>query len=117
MKTASPVYAATIKLSGVEQKAELGLGIITDHQSVVRLAELLFGDASLAEDEEMLFDILSESANICMGDLKSAFVKDGIPWAHIDIAGAAWGAKAKDYYTGGATGTAVRTLLHWVRGL
>jgi leucyl aminopeptidase len=40
-----------------------------------------------------------------------------VPWAHIDIAGAAWGAVAKDYYTGGAVGTAVRTLLHWVRGL
>jgi leucyl aminopeptidase len=46
-----------------------------------------------------------------------SYFTEGTPWAHIDIAGAAWGATAKDYYTGGATGTAVRTLLTWVRGL
>ena len=39
------------------------------------------------------------------------------PWAHLDIAGAAWGGINKDYYRGGASGTAVRTLLRWVRGL
>jgi leucyl aminopeptidase len=50
------------------------------------------------------------------GAFLSYFTK-GVKWAHIDIAGAAWGAKAKDYYTGGATGTAVRTLLQWVRSL
>ncbi len=37
-----------------------------------------------------------------------------VPWAHIDIAGTAWGAEAKDYYTSGATGTAVRMLLRWL---
>ncbi|MEZ5962859.1 MAG: leucyl aminopeptidase [Planctomycetota bacterium] len=41
---------------------------------------------------------------------------DGTPWAHLDIAGTAWGAEAKDYYKSGATGVAVRTLLQWVRG-
>ncbi len=40
-----------------------------------------------------------------------------VPWAHLDIAGAAWGGTAKDYYKGGAAGTAVRTLLQWVRSL
>lgn len=39
------------------------------------------------------------------------------PWAHLDIAGAAYGGIAKDYYKGGAAGTAVRTLLQWVRTL
>ncbi|MCC6783903.1 MAG: leucyl aminopeptidase [Planctomycetes bacterium] len=38
------------------------------------------------------------------------------PWAHLDIAGTAWGGRSKEYATMGATGTAVRTLLHWVRG-
>ncbi|MEY4673665.1 MAG: hypothetical protein RL148_1449 [Planctomycetota bacterium] len=37
------------------------------------------------------------------------------PWVHLDIAGTAWGSTAKDYYRTGAAGTAVRTLLHWVR--
>jgi len=41
----------------------------------------------------------------------------GTSWAHLDIAGTAWGAEAKDYYKGGATGVGVRTLLQWVRGL
>ncbi len=50
------------------------------------------------------------------GAFLSYFAGD-TPWAHMDIAGAAYGALAKDYYTSGATGTAVRTLLHWVRSL
>jgi leucyl aminopeptidase len=50
------------------------------------------------------------------GAFLSYFAGD-TPWVHLDIAGAAYGAVAKDYYTSGATGTAVRTLLHWVRTL
>ena len=50
------------------------------------------------------------------GAFLSYFTK-GVKWAHLDIAGSAWGAKAKDYYTSGAAGVAVRTLLQWVRGL
>jgi leucyl aminopeptidase len=38
-------------------------------------------------------------------------------WAHMDIAGAAYGGLHKDYYRGGAAGTAVRTLLQWARTL
>jgi leucyl aminopeptidase len=38
-------------------------------------------------------------------------------WAHLDIAGSAYGGVAKDYYKNGAAGTAVRTLLHWARTL
>jgi leucyl aminopeptidase len=48
------------------------------------------------------------------GAFLSYFVGD-TPWAHLDIAGAAYGGLAKDYYKGGAAGTAVRTLLHWAR--
>ncbi|MEO0479472.1 MAG: leucyl aminopeptidase [Planctomycetota bacterium] len=46
----------------------------------------------------------------------SYFVGD-TTWAHIDIAGTAWGGRAKDYYRSGAAGTAVRMLLRWCRGL
>jgi len=38
------------------------------------------------------------------------------PWVHLDIAGAAWGAKPKDYYQAGATGVGVRVLLDWISG-
>jgi len=50
------------------------------------------------------------------GAFLSYFVGD-TPWAHLDIAGAAYGGIAKDYYKSGASGTAVRTLLHWVATL
>lgn len=50
------------------------------------------------------------------GAFLSYFAGD-TPWAHIDIAGAAWGGVAKDYYKSGASGTAVRTLLHWIQAL
>jgi leucyl aminopeptidase len=35
---------------------------------------------------------------------------DGVPWAHIDIAGTAWSEEAKPYLPKGPTGVAVRTL-------
>ncbi|HLQ37448.1 MAG TPA: leucyl aminopeptidase [Planctomycetota bacterium] len=38
------------------------------------------------------------------------------PWAHLDIAGTAYGGNSKDYYKAGAAGTAVRTLLRWLLG-
>ncbi len=46
-----------------------------------------------------------------------SFFAGDTPWVHLDIAGTAYGGLAKDYYRGGAAGTAVRTLLHWVRSL
>jgi leucyl aminopeptidase len=45
-----------------------------------------------------------------------AHFAEDTPWAHLDIAGTAWGAESKDYYTTGATGTGVRTLLQWLLG-
>ena len=47
----------------------------------------------------------------------AAFLKefaDGISWAHLDIAGTAWGDDAKPYRSKGPTGIAVRTLLKFV---
>jgi leucyl aminopeptidase len=44
----------------------------------------------------------------------AAFLKefaDGVSWAHLDIAGTAWGDEAKPYRSKGPTGVAVRTLL------
>ncbi len=46
-----------------------------------------------------------------------SFFAGDTPWVHLDIAGTAYGGLAKDYYKSGAAGTAVRTLLHWVRSL
>ena len=44
----------------------------------------------------------------------AAFLKefaDGLSWAHLDIAGTAWGDDARPYRSKGPTGIAVRTLL------
>ena len=47
----------------------------------------------------------------------AAFIKefaDGISWAHLDIAGTAWGDDAKPFRSKGPTGVAVRTLLNFI---
>ena len=47
----------------------------------------------------------------------AAFLKefaDGVSWAHLDIAGTAWGDEAKPYRSKGPTGIAVRTLIRIV---
>jgi leucyl aminopeptidase len=47
----------------------------------------------------------------------AAFLKefaDGASWAHLDIAGTAWGDEAKPYRAKGPTGVAVRTLINFV---
>jgi leucyl aminopeptidase len=48
----------------------------------------------------------------------AAFLKefaDGLSWAHLDIAGTAWGDDAKPYRAKGPTGIAVRTLINMVK--
>ncbi|HVF86154.1 MAG TPA: leucyl aminopeptidase [Pyrinomonadaceae bacterium] len=47
----------------------------------------------------------------------AAFLKefaDGASWAHLDIAGTAWGDEAKSFRSKGPTGIAVRTLLNFI---
>jgi leucyl aminopeptidase len=47
----------------------------------------------------------------------AAFIKefaDGVAWAHLDIAGTAWGDEAKPFRAKGPTGVAVRTLLNFI---
>ncbi|HUE84020.1 MAG TPA: leucyl aminopeptidase [Pyrinomonadaceae bacterium] len=47
----------------------------------------------------------------------AAFLKEfaeGLSWAHLDIAGTAWGDEAKPYRSKGPTGIAVRTLINMV---
>ena len=45
-----------------------------------------------------------------------AFVKDGVPWAHLDIAGIARSDKDYDEISKGGTGAGTRTLIHWIEG-
>lgn len=73
----SPAHAASITLGDVDHRLEIGLGIIAGPASASKLAEALFGDASLSEDPEMVQDIFNELANILMGAVKSAFAEPG----------------------------------------
>lgn len=75
-------------------------------------------------DKEYSKQIKSEIADIKnIGGRKAgtitaaAFLKefaDGVAWAHLDIAGTAWGDEAKPYRAKGPTGIAVRTLINMV---
>jgi leucyl aminopeptidase len=44
------------------------------------------------------------------------FVTQGIPWAHLDIAGTVWSEKARGQDPAGATGFGVQTLVNWITG-
>jgi leucyl aminopeptidase len=75
-------------------------------------------------DDEYTNQIKSDIADIKnVGGKKAgtitaaAFLKefaDGISWAHLDIAGTAWGDPATPYRAKGPTGVAVRTLIEFV---
>jgi leucyl aminopeptidase len=43
------------------------------------------------------------------------FVKAGVPWAHIDIAGTVWSEKGRGENPSGASGFGVRTLVAWLQ--
>ncbi|NIS31825.1 MAG: hypothetical protein GWO04_18570, partial [Actinobacteria bacterium] len=47
--------------------------------------------------------------------LLKEFVADGIPWAHLDIAGPARASEANHYIAKGGTGFGVRTLVELAR--
>jgi len=42
------------------------------------------------------------------------FVSQGVPWAHLDIAGTVWSDKGRSCDPPGATGYGVRTLVGWI---
>jgi len=51
--------------------------------------------------------------SITAGLFLKEFVKESIPWAHIDIAGTVWADKDRGIDPAGATGYGVRTLVNW----
>ncbi|MEA2517073.1 MAG: leucyl aminopeptidase, partial [Actinomycetota bacterium] len=53
---------------------------------------------------------------IIAGLFLQEFVGENIPWAHLDIAGAARAEADYDENSKGGTGVAVRTLVNWVEG-
>lgn len=57
------------------------------------------------------------ASSITAGIFLKNFVKDSVPWAHIDIAGVAFAEKRPSYCSSRATGFGVRLLLDVVKGL
>ncbi|GAB4476230.1 MAG: leucyl aminopeptidase [Erythrobacter tepidarius] len=56
-----------------------------------------------------------EAGSITAAQFLQRFVKDGTPWAHLDIAGMVWAAKPGHTWDKGATGYGVRLLDQFVR--
>jgi leucyl aminopeptidase len=56
------------------------------------------------------------AGTITAGLFLEEFVDD-VPWVHLDIAGTAYGDKAKGYLPKGATGTHVKTLYYLVKNM
>ncbi|WP_370177992.1 leucyl aminopeptidase [Alteriqipengyuania sp.] len=56
-----------------------------------------------------------EAGSITAAQFLKRFIKDGTPWAHLDIAGMAWSNKPGPTYGKGATGYGVRLLDQYVR--
>ena len=56
-----------------------------------------------------------EAGSITAAQFLKRFIKDGMPWAHLDIAGMAWSNKPGATYGKGATGYGVRLLDQYVR--
>ena len=58
-----------------------------------------------------------EGGTCTAGMFLKAFVEDGMPWAHMDIAGTAYNMDGSDYYVPGATGFGIRLTVDWLRSL
>jgi len=55
-----------------------------------------------------------DAGSITAAQFIGRFVNDGVKWAHLDIAGMAWSAKAGATWEKGATGYGVRLLDRFV---
>ena len=89
------------------------------------VAERVWPLPLMDEHKKNLEDGPADLRNICTPDMGggsiagaaflSFFVGDSAEWAHLDIAGTAWGAKSRDYVGGsGGTGVGARLLVRWL---
>ena len=56
----------------------------------------------------------NEAGTIVGGRFLLKFI-EGIPWAHLDIAGSAWSEKETGYHCKGPTGVGIRMILAWLQ--
>jgi leucyl aminopeptidase len=82
----------------------------------------------MPSDEEYLERLKSTEADIknsggreggsCVaGMFLKSFIDEGLPWAHLDIAGTAYNHDGSAYFAPGATGFGVRLTIDWLKGL
>src|SRR3546814_15719424 len=55
-----------------------------------------------------------EGGSVTAAQFLKRYVEDGVAWAHLDIAGMAWGDKDGPVYAKGATGYGVRLLDRYI---
>lgn len=76
-------------------------------------------DAYYKDIESPIADMQNVGAGRSAGSISAAkflqrFIKEGTPWAHLDIAGTAWAEKDQPLSAKGANGFGVRLLNEWV---
>jgi leucyl aminopeptidase len=107
---ASGLFSNDDELSGELQEAAVAAG--------ERLWPMPLFDDYRSELDSELADIKNIGSRwggaILAALFLQSFVKTGIPWAHLDIAGAARSDRTYDDVSRGATGVGTRTLMHWL---
>ncbi len=82
------------------------------------LSKDLYADDMKSDTADIKNAYMGEGAGtIKAGLFLEHFVGEGIPWAHLDIAGIAWTTTDDGYASKGATGAPVRTLIDWLSSL
>ncbi len=76
-----------------------------------------FADRLKSPDADLKNSGGREGGTCTAGMFLKAFVEDGMPWAHMDIAGTAYNMDGSDYYVPGATGFGIRLTVDWLRNL
>jgi leucyl aminopeptidase len=118
---------AVITALGHELSGLLGNDEALQHELVAAgkaTGELLWPLPLLDQHKEHMKGSVGDLKNINSGQgagssagaaFLSNFVSTTTPWAHLDIAGSAWGVDERDYQGGpGGTGVGVRLLVHWL---
>ena len=74
--------------------------------------------AQLKSPDADLKNTGGREAGVCTaGIFLKSFINEGMPWAHMDIAGTAYNMDGSDCFVPGATGFGVRLTVDWLRGL
>ena len=75
-------------------------------------------DALKSPDADLKNSSGARDAGACVaGSFLKSFIHDGMPWAHMDIAGTAYNMDGSAYYVPGSTGFGVRLTIDWLKSI